>query len=546
MKPYILISCVILLLSFFNIANAGSSTRYALVIGNNYGNNNVLDLDNLKHAEREAAALKETLIRYGNFDHQRVILVAGQGREQILQAAEQLAKIHQADEKEIGKVPTLFALFYTGHGLTGKLLTADQPITGTDLAQIFKQMSATLNLGFFDACFAGSIDLVTLKSKGVISTPGFNPLTELPEELLNSEGTLWFVSSRPNELSYEDEELGGLLTHFFVKSFTNAPQDGVGITLDSMWEYARRKTLAHVGQFGRSQTPEKIIRHLKARGPLYFSFPTKRSASLVFEESVSGTFLLHYQHGALVEKVKKRTGRQKEVAVYQGRIALAKLDSDRSQEAYTRYLDVAPGSKIHIHASDSKPLVSSLGYGQIPIQSKGEIPGLDMSLKTAQTKFALGTGYRFNLVNSRILGTAHQAQVNSWFVYGPWSLELGFAYGRARKDFDSWGVKIDEYDVNLSLGWGIDLDFMHLNFEAIGQLTFFDVVYHSNNQRNPIGGFVGAAIRASWPIPIANPWVILQTRLGLGGHIAQGMAYLDQKTYFLFHPILEAGIYMPF
>ena len=122
---------------------AGSPVRYALIIGNNYGNApKGVDLPDLKHAENEIRTLRNKLVSLGHFDEsgKRTKVLAGKTRNNILQAAQELAKQRRQDQKLLGGASTLFVFFYTGHGLEGKLLTADQPLTGIDLAKIFKDI----------------------------------------------------------------------------------------------------------------------------------------------------------------------------------------------------------------------------------------------------------------------------------------------------------------------------------------------------------------------------------------------------------------------
>lgn len=526
-------------------ARAGSSTRYALVVGNNYGSTSTLELENLKHAEREARRLRDHLILYGNFDPDRVILVIGREREEILKAASKLARIHERDREQLGPLPTLFAFFFTGHGLEGKLLTSGEPLLGRDLASIFRGMGATLTLGFFDACFAGSLDLKELRAKGVVGTPGFNPVAELPEELLNSEGTLWFVSSRPNELSYEDDRLGGLFTHFFVEAFTQAPQSGVGITLDSMWEYSRRRTLAYVARYGRSQTPEKIVRNLKARGPLYFSYTQKRGARLVFESKVAGTFLLRYDYGALVEKIVKQPGKAREVAVYPGNLVLSRIDAESPGSHPSRHLKVAEGDEIRIRPMGSALGTHGPGYFESPIHSKGHLPGLELTRQAPATAFSAGAGYRFSLVRDRVLGAPHCATADAWLARGPLSATLQLAYGTDSRKYPSWSYRLRELDLRLFVGYGFDLGGPRLDIEAGAGLSFLDVKYSSGDSREPLGGFLGGGLRFVLPLPLHSPWVILQFQAALGTRLTQGISKSDREAYWSLDPSFHVGLAFP-
>ena len=115
-------------------AHAGSSVRYALIVANDHGVAPPgVVLADLEHAEREALVIRNRLVRLANFDDSadRVVVLRGKTRAEILAAAKALAEQHRDDRAVLGDVSTLFAFFFTGHGLEGKLLTRDAPLTPT-------------------------------------------------------------------------------------------------------------------------------------------------------------------------------------------------------------------------------------------------------------------------------------------------------------------------------------------------------------------------------------------------------------------------------
>ena len=542
--------CVGLLLALILLvlpvgARAGSHARYALVVGNNHGHSERIELDDLFHAEREARRLHNKLVQHGNFDPGRTELVVGGTRAEVLAAVKRLAEVHRRDRQDLGELPTLFAFFFTGHGLSGELLTADQPLTGDDLASLFKELDATLNVGFFDACHAGSLTLGALSAKGIKATPGFNPVEALPEELLNSEGTLWFVSSRPEELSYEDERLGGLFTHFFIESFSRGQGDGIGVTLEDMWEYTRRRTLAHAARYGRSQSPEKIVSKLTARGPLYFSFAGARSAKLVFDPVVAGTFLLQYEYGALVEKVVKTAGKPLEVSVFQGRLVLTRMDDGQSQARPTQQLHLPAGASVRIRPQGGPVSARGPGYREAPIRSKGHLPGLELVEAEAAPDLMLGVGYRFGLVPDGLLGANHQLSIGAKLAYGSASVDLIMAYGRRAESHSSWSLKEDELGLGLRAGYGFSLAGTRLDLQLGGDIRVSFVEYGSGTSRRPFGAWAGGGLSYLVPLPLERPWVVLQARIDLGMRWAEGVALNDRKLYSAFEPVFGLGLSFP-
>ncbi|MBI5545993.1 MAG: caspase family protein [Deltaproteobacteria bacterium] len=524
---------------------AGSSVRYALIVGNNVGRSSEIDLEPLRHAEREAAQLRGQLVRYANFDPQRVELVQGGSRGAILAAAHRIAEQHRRDVAELGELPSLFALFFTGHGVAGRLLTADEPLSGEDVSAIVQQVDASLSIGFFDACFSGSLDLAGMRGKGLVSTPGFNPVAELPREVLDSEGTMWFVSSRPGELSYEDERLGGLFTHFFTEAFTAAAADGVGVTLESMWEFAVKRTASHAAKHGRRQTPEKIVRNLKERGPLYFSFPLERSAWLRMHPDVEGSFLLLYEQSTLVERIDKRRGAALEVAVFDGPASLRRIDLAPGAPATSQQLVIERGARLLVQPSSLAPTAHAPGFGEAPVRGKGALPDLELTHRQTRSLWMLEAGYRWQPVPAAMLGAPHAALLGADLARGPLRLGLELGYGRRGEAFADWSYRLHELEARVRAGWGWDLGGPRLDLEAGAGAALHLIDYADGGARKPAGLSVLAGARLMLPVPLRNPYVILQLNGGGTARWAQGVGGADHALHLQLAPILGVSIGVP-
>jgi len=526
-------------------ARAGSSVRYALIVGNNRADPGVVQIEPLQHAEEEAIRLAEKLIQFANFDHTRVETVVGKGLTDVLAAAHRLADQHEADRAELGPLPTLFALFFTGHGLSGKLLTANGAVTGEDLAKVVRDMDASLTLGFFDACYSGALDFDALRAKGVVVTPGFNPVAVLPKEILDSEGTMWFVSSKENEISYEDERLGGLFMHFFSEAFTAAPLDDVGIPLEAMWEYARRRTAATAAEHGRVQTPEKIVRALTARGPLYFSFPRERTAALRFDADVEGTFLIQYSQAGLAEKVTKTRGQELEAAAFEGEVVLSRLSGGGSSAPPTARFHLGRGDRVLVHAHHAELPAYPTGFWQSPIRAKGDLTDLSLTRSGPRTEVALGAGYRFSLAPEAALNTPHQGVIEASWFRGPLSFGLQLAAGATEASYETWSYRMQEVGLQASAGYGLDLSSLRLDFETAAGPSFVALRYGNRVSRRAVAGWLGAGTRLSVPIPFGKPLILIHARALAGVKLSQGIVAGDTATHASFAPVLEAGVSLP-
>ncbi len=525
-------------------ALASSNVRYALVIGNNQAGGES-DLEPLQHAERDATALAEQLVRLGNFQQERVELVTGGDRRAVLAAAQRLALRHRQDQAELGPVPTLFAFFFTGHGLSGRLLTADGPLTGEDLARVFTEMDAHLSLGFVDACYAGSLDWDSLKAKGATVTPGFNPITELPKEVLEAEGMMWFVSSQSGELSYEDRELGGLFTHFLLEGFTAAPQDGVGVSLENLWEYARQHTSNFAARHGRRQSPERIVKQLKSRSPTYLSFPRARSASLVLDASLEGSFLLQYEQAALVEKITKPAGQALEVKAYEGDVVLSRIAATGGPIAAQR-IKLDAGARVAVRPTAAKPERNAVGFTEDSIRTKGSTAGLAFAERRAQTVLALGGAYRWALAAPNLLGAMHTGGLHVQILHGHFSVDLALATGVSSERFEAWSYRAQQIAGEVSAAYGFNLGPVRLELEVSGGPRMWLVDYGNGDHKAPGGGFAGGGLRAHLSIPFERPWVLLQARGGYGVAFAPATPISDRLLYVTGMPIFEVGLAVPF
>ena len=445
---------------------AAVTVRYAMVIGNNTG----VDADGqqpfskLQFAQREAQRLRDQLVALANFDRspERTILLTGGTRAQVYEAAQALAKQKLADLQTFGKIETLFAFFFTGHGLNGRLLLADGPLTGADLGEIFRSVGADLNVSVFDACYSGSLEPGAMSTKGIEMTPGLNIFRALPEQVLTAEGSVWFVSSAADQVSYEDENLGGVFTHFFIEALAKAQRDGPGITLERVWHYAREKTVEHTARRGRRQEPQQFVTNLKETGPFYFSFPGRRTARLILGEAVGGRFLLSYADGQLTERLVKKPGVRREMLVYPGTAHLLLLEEGKI--LLREELTFVDGGEVALSSTADVEIHTSLGERIESIWVKGaSAQTLHASRTAAGASVSVGASYRYSLPHPGLLSPSHQTGATLRLDYDWLLASLFVGYGRAAEQFDSWSYEADAFVLAAQLGLAKNLSMMRLS-----------------------------------------------------------------------------------
>lgn len=459
--------------------------RYALIVGNNHG----MDTDHsrpfhpLQHAQREAAVLKKTLVEYSNFDpsSKRTRLLVGSTRAEVKTALRALALQKKLDEKAFGGIDSMFLFYFTGHGVDGRLLLADGALTAAEVGAIFSDFDADFSIGVFDACFAGGLDAGVLTSKGIHAAPGLNLFREMPEEVLSAEGRIWYVSSSQQQESYEDKQLGGVFTHFFIEAVRMAQPDGPGITLDSIWRYAQSRTVEFTASRKRLQVPEQFINRFRSSAPVYFSFPTMRSSTLVLSPALEGKFALAYADGSLTEVFEKKKGIQQKLAVYPGKARVILVDNQKAVSIrsvslkpkasllLTTMQDSVPGPSV----GEQSQVLFKKGLGEVT--AVGTEPGVSL---------LGGVAYGFSLADENLLYARHGFRVPLRMDIGRALIGIGFQYGYDKRTYPTWTHQLYEVGGNLSVGAGIDFSKLRFGFGADLQLLYQKQRYENGERRD--------------------------------------------------------------
>lgn len=442
--------------------------RYAVIVGSNTGTDpDAGKLPDLRHAEREATELRDSLIKFANFDAspRRTVLLAGAKIDDVGKAIARIAAEVRADKQIFGDTQTLFAFFFTGHGLNGRLLLADGPIHGKKLAAMLDSIDADFTVGFFDACFSGSMTEYELSEKGVRPAPGLNLFRELPENVLSAEGTVWFVSSAPTEASYEDHELGGVFTHFFIQALEHAEPDGPGITLERIWSYARKETVLYTAARRRAQTPQEVVTRLKASAPLYFSFPRKRDAKLVMSAALTGKFLLNYEGGELSEILHKEPGTPLELDVYSGPARLIMIGGGPEREEESIYF--APGAITLMERSHERSSTTAVGEKIQTLFEKG-LAGQDIRVLTIRRGefLAVGAGYDHALARARLLAPKHGLRLGLRWDRDRLILSSRIGLGFGGETYEKLSYTLRATSIEARAGWAIELGSVRLGVLA--------------------------------------------------------------------------------
>jgi hypothetical protein len=468
----------------------GVTIRYAIILGNNVG----VDADGIEpfaplmHAEREATRVRNKLVRFSNFDasRQRTRLLVGATRQEIKSEVRSLIHKKEADKKVFGKVDSLFLFYFSGHGLNGQLLLEDGALTANEVGSFFHDFDATFSVGIFDACYSGSLDSKALASKGIHAAPGFNLFRELPEEVLSAKGSIWYVSSSSNQESFEDEQLGGVFTYFFLEGLERANRSGPGITLESIWQYARENTVEYTAQRKRKQVPEQYISKLRTTAPIYFSFPMARSASLILSEDLEGRFALAYKKGTLTEVFDKQKGALTKLAVYPGAARLILVDTGANLT--TRSITLKPKSTLLLTTMKDPPPSPSVGQQSQTLFEKGV--GIESKVTATQIGRGLsvlsGAGYGFDVTHEEILNARHGFFLPTRFDLGHVLLGLDFQYGFSRQRFPAWTHDIHEIGGKAAAGFAFDRRQLRIGVSAAFEMAYLRQIFENGDKRSAL------------------------------------------------------------
>ena len=473
MKSGIIGSCFLLLsviLVLLPDAVMAVTIRYALIIGNNDG----VDSDGsrpftpLMHAEREAVVLRDKLVKRANFDpsHVRTRVLTDATRAEVQKAVNQLVTQRHADAKTFGKIDTLFMFYFTGHGLDGRLLLKDGPLQAEEIGRMFSKVDADFSIGVFDACFAGSLDKTKLTAKGIHAAPGLNLFRELPEEVLSAEGRIWFVSSSSNQESFEDEQLGGVFTHFFTEALEKAEAKGPGITLDNIWQYARTHTIEYTARRKRNQVPEQFIDDLRSSAPIYFSFLKSRTATLELSRELEGRFALAYTAGNLTEVFEKKRGDARTLAVYPGQARLMLVSDDN--RVMTRAIHLKDGEKLALRTMAENAVDPNLGERSHTLVEKGINSSWNISASHIRNGPSVlsGVGYNHNFANDTFLFARQNVFVPVRVDFGRFYLGALGNYGYDRRTYPAWTHSIHEVGGALHSGYAFSVSDFRLGVGA--------------------------------------------------------------------------------
>jgi len=255
--------------------------RFALLVANNEG---AKGTQPLVFAHDDLARMQGVLTELGGYDDDRMVVVQGEQRRDLLQAfgvmRDDIAQAQAAGDEAV------FLFYYSGHADDDRLQLGTTELTYDELELMLDKSGADVRLAFIDACQSGALT----RAKGGTRAPSF--VFDVSERL-GSEGTVIITSSTGDESSQESDEIGGsYFTHYLVSGLHGAADrnhDEV-VTLAEAYDYVYNETVLRTSGTRSGVQHPTFEWDLAGEGDLVLTDLDSSRATLMFSADLAGAF----------------------------------------------------------------------------------------------------------------------------------------------------------------------------------------------------------------------------------------------------------------
>lgn len=281
MKQLLALSAVLIGILFTNAQAYGAPERYAIVVGENRGDRDEVEL---RYAESDARRIAGVLRTVGAFYPENVLLLSGVSSDDFRRALIGLnARLRQSS------AGALLFVFYSGHADADSLHMAGTRFGLAELRDLTAGSPAETRILVLDSCRSGALTRV----KGGRPAPAFEIRVDAPAA---AQGLAILTSSAAGEDSQESDALrASIFTHHLASALLGAAdRDGNGrVSIDEAFTYTAERTLAAtVHTLPGPQHPTYRL-ELGGRGDLVITEPgllDRRHGALNFD--APGTYLV--------------------------------------------------------------------------------------------------------------------------------------------------------------------------------------------------------------------------------------------------------------
>lgn len=312
---------VLAVLVFLMVAACGAhaETRFALIVGHNFGDTQEMPL---RWAEEDARRMQRVLTEVGNVREARTTVLLSPTRAALEAAYTRMqGRIAEARDRAEHAV---FFFYFSGHADAQHLHLGNEAVRIDELTRSLAKGPASTTVAIIDACRNDRAP--RSRSKGATRAPGFEWPAAAPSI---PTGFVLLRSAAQGEVAQESDDLqGSLFSHHLLSGMrgsADADRDGV-VTLSELYDYGYRSTLSEThGRTLAVQHSEARVR-LEGRGALIISYPKRSESWLGFAPDVSGHLLIiDDRNGRIVAEVRARA--EVRVAVAPGRYRVQLRDA---------------------------------------------------------------------------------------------------------------------------------------------------------------------------------------------------------------------------
>ena len=224
---------------------AGAVDRFAVVIGNNTGGPEDVEL---RYAQDDARKMASVLTSLGGFAPENLVLLDGKTADDVRRA---LITVNDRIRMRRLAPDAVLMVYYSGHATADELHLGRTSLPLSELESLVRGSAASMRILVLDSCRSGSLTRV----KGGERGPRFAIALD---DRLAGEGVVFLTSSSANEDAQESDDIrGSFFTHYLVSALLGAGDaDGDGaVSLGEAYRSAYDSTLRASSQTLTLQHP---------------------------------------------------------------------------------------------------------------------------------------------------------------------------------------------------------------------------------------------------------------------------------------------------
>ena len=459
---------LIWLLKLSNLA--ADPSRFALVVGNNRGDERRATL---RYAERDAKRVADLLEKLGGFSPGNIILLRGNTPTDVYTAIDRIDHLALSAMRN-GAERTLLVVYYSGHADGTNLELGSNKLPFGALRARVKRSRTTTKVLIVDACQSGGIT----KAKGGRAGPGFDITIT---DTLDTQGLAILTSSASGEKSHESAQIGGsYFTHFLLSGLRGtADYDGdKRITLGEVYQYAYAKTVLETSQTVAGTQHPTYDYQITGRGSVVITDIEAGEANLGFGPDLHGRiFVAQESTGELIAEIDKELGSSRLLSLAAGDYQITLRSRNRV------YVQVISLGRKQSHVVEFSALKDETRLALQAHKGKG--------------RGTVGIFLQYGLLSSALkqLVAIHEVLAGGRFDLGPLSAFTTFFFGTGHVSDGALDYRIRLIGGDARLAWRFEHSLLDL-FVGVSAGGSYGIQNQSGEKEHrgtifTYGGFIG-------------------------------------------------------